>query len=111
MASEATWTPPSPSTPSAPTVNPRAENPDSSSDITLHVRLPETHDKNRKAGEEMRSGLQRLGILRDSEHEHFHGSVVFPILNLEGNVLGMYGRKITPNLREGTPLHLFPIQP
>jgi DNA primase len=55
----------------------------------------------------MRSRLQRLGILRESGHEHFNGSVVFPIFDLEGNVLGMYGRKITPNLREGTPLHLY----
>ena len=70
----------------------------------LGLTLP---DKNRKAGEEMRSRLQRLGILRESGHEHFNGSVVFPIFDLEGNVLGMYGRKITPNLREGTPLHLY----
>ena len=70
----------------------------------LGLTLP---DKNRKAGDEMRSRLQRLGILRESGHEHFNGSVVFPIFDLEGNVLGMYGRKITPNLREGTPLHLY----
>ncbi len=70
----------------------------------LGLTLP---DKNRKAGEEMRSRLQRLGILRESGHEHFNGSVVFPIFDQEGNVLGMYGRKITPNLREGTPLHLY----
>lgn len=70
----------------------------------LGLTLP---DKNRKAGEELRSRLQRLGILRDSGHEHFNGSVVIPVFDLEGNVLGMYGRKITPNLREGTPLHLY----
>jgi DNA primase len=70
----------------------------------LGLTLP---DKNRKAGEEMRSRLQRLGILRESGHEHFNGSVVIPIFDLAGNVLGMYGRKITPNLREGTPLHLY----
>jgi DNA primase catalytic core len=71
---------------------------------TLGYRLPE---KNRKAGEEIRGRLQRLGILRESGHEHFNGSVVVPIMDLEGNVRGMYGRKITPNLREGTPLHLY----
>jgi DNA primase catalytic core len=70
----------------------------------LGLTLP---DKNRKAGEEMRSRLQRLGILRESGHEHFNGSVVFPIFDLDGSVLGLYGRKITPNLREGTPLHLY----
>jgi hypothetical protein len=36
-----------------------------------------------------------------------NGSVVFPVLSLAGEVLGMYGRKITPGLREGTPLHLY----
>jgi DNA primase len=71
---------------------------------TLGYRLPE---KNRKAGAEMRGRLQSLGILRDSGHEHFNGSLVIPILDLEGNLLGMYGRKITPALREGTPLHLY----
>jgi DNA primase len=71
---------------------------------TLGYRLP---DKNRKAGQEMRGRLQRLGIIRESGHEHFNGSIVIPVFDLEGNVLGMYGRKITPNLREGTPLHLY----
>ena len=33
--------------------------------------------------------------------------MVIPDLRLRGDVLGMYGRKITPNLREGTPLHLY----
>ena len=70
----------------------------------LGLTLP---DRNRKEGAELRGRLQRLGILRESGHEHFNGSVVFPIFDLDGNVLGMYGRKITPNLREGTPLHLY----
>ena len=64
-------------------------------------------EKNRKAGAEARGRLQRLGILRESGHEHMNGSVVVPIFSLEGAVLGMYGRKITPCLREGTPLHLY----
>ena len=72
---------------------------------TLGLTLP---DKNRKAGADLRGRLQRLGILRpESGHEHMNGSVVFPIFDLAGNVLGMYGRKITPSLREGTPLHLY----
>jgi DNA primase catalytic core len=71
---------------------------------TLGYRLPE---KNRKAGAEIRGRLQQLGVIRDSGHEHFNGSVVIPVFDLEGSVLGMYGRKITPNLREGTPLHLY----
>jgi DNA primase catalytic core len=71
----------------------------------LGLTLP---DKNRKAGADLRGRLQRLGILRaESGHEHMNGSIVFPILSLAGDVLGMYGRKITPGLREGTPLHLY----
>ena len=71
---------------------------------TLGYRLPE---KNRVAGAELRGRLQKLGIYRESGHEHFNGSVVIPILDLNGQVAQMYGRKITPNLRAGTPDHLY----
>ena len=71
---------------------------------TLGYRLPA---KNRAAGAEMRGRLQVLGIMRESGHEHFNGSVVIPVLNGSGEVVEMYGRKITPNLREGTPDHLY----
>jgi DNA primase catalytic core len=71
---------------------------------TLGYRLPA---KNRAAGAEMRGRLQRLGVIRESGHEHFNGSIVIPVLNSSGEVVEMYGRKITPNLREGTPDHLY----
>jgi DNA primase len=71
---------------------------------TLGYRLPA---KNRAAGAEMRGRLQTLGVLRESGHEHFNGSVVIPVFNSSGEVVEMYGRKITPNLREGTPDHLY----
>ena len=71
---------------------------------TLGYRLPE---KNRVAGAELRGRLQKLGIYRESGHEHFNGSVVIPIFDLSGQVVQMYGRKITPNLRAGTPDHLY----
>jgi DNA primase catalytic core len=71
---------------------------------TLGYRLPA---KNRAAGAEMRGRLQQLGILRESGHEHFNGSVIIPVLDAEGEVVEMYGRKITAGLREGTPLHLY----
>jgi DNA primase catalytic core len=71
---------------------------------TLGYRLPA---KNRAAGAEMRGRLQSLGVLRESGHEHFNGSIVIPVLNSSGEVVEMYGRKITPNLREGTPDHLY----
>jgi DNA primase len=71
---------------------------------TLGLRLPA---KNRKAGAEMRTRLETLGIIRESGHEHFNGSLVIPVIDPEGSVRGMYGRKITENLRPGTPLHLY----
>jgi DNA primase catalytic core len=72
---------------------------------TLSYRLPQ---KNRKAGAEIRGRLERLGILRETTgHEHFNGSLVIPITDLSGTIAGMYGRKITAGLREGTPLHLY----
>ena len=71
---------------------------------TLGYRL---QPKNRVSGAELRGRLQKLGIYRESGHEHFNGSVVIPIFNLQGEVVQMYGRKITPGLREGTPLHLY----
>jgi len=71
---------------------------------TLGYRLPA---KDRIAGGEMRRRLQKVGILRESGHEHFNGSIVIPVFNGNGEVVEMYGRKITKNLREGTPDHLY----
>lgn len=73
---------------------------------TLGYRLP---PKETKAGSEMRGRLQRLGLMRDSGHEHFNGSLIVPIFGESGEVLGLYGRKVTPasHLRKGTPLHLY----
>jgi len=71
---------------------------------TLGLRLPES---NRKNGAEIRERLTRIGILRESGHEHFNGSLVIPIADEQGNATEVYGRKITPNLRPGTPLHLY----
>ena len=63
----------------------------------------------RLSGRAERERLQKLGVLRDSGHEHLNGSLIVPILGEGGEVLGMYGRKITPaaQLRKGTPLHLY----
>jgi DNA primase len=71
---------------------------------TLGLRLPLA---NRVAGAEIRARLQKLGILRASGHEHFNGSLVVPVYDERGMVAEMYGRKITANLRPGTPLHLY----
>jgi hypothetical protein len=71
---------------------------------TLAYRLPQ---KNRKTGAELRSQMQRLGVLRESGHEHLNGSLVIPVFDEQGRVTEMYGRKINENLREGTPRHLY----
>jgi DNA primase catalytic core len=71
---------------------------------TLGYRLPA---KNRAAGADMRGRLQQLGVYRQSGHEHFNGSIIVPIFDSTGAVAEMYGRKITSNLREGTPDHLY----
>ena len=71
---------------------------------TLAYRLPE---KNRVEGAALRTQLQRVGILRESGHEHFNGSIVIPICDEQGHVVQMYGRKLLDNLRAGTPKHLY----
>ena len=70
----------------------------------MGYRLPE---KNRVEGAELRGRLQRLGLLRESGHEHFNGSLVIPVIAPDGEVTEVYGRKINDNLRAGTPLHLY----
>jgi DNA primase len=77
---------------------------------TLAYRLA---PKQYKAGAEMRTALQRVGILRDSGHEHFNGSIVVPLFGIDSNdpaartVVGAYARKLLDNLRAGTPKHLY----
>jgi DNA primase catalytic core len=73
-------------------------------DRTLGLRLP---DKRRKEGAELRARLERLGVFRESGHEHFTGSLVIPVLDAQGQVAEIYGRKINDNLRAGTPSHLY----
>ncbi len=71
---------------------------------TLGLKLPE---KNRKAGAEIRGQLQRIGLYRESGHEHFNGSLVIPVMDEAGNIREVYGRKLLDNLRKGTPKHLY----
>jgi len=60
-------------------------------DRTLGLRLPQ---KNRQDGAKIRERLAKVGIYRETGHEHFNGCVVFPILDAEGQVSEIYGRKI-----------------
>src|SRR5437667_400009 len=67
-------------------------------DRSLGLRIPAA---NRRAGEVIRSRLQKLGIIRESGHEHFNGCIVVPVFDGEGNVIETYGRKINDYLRPG----------
>ena len=71
---------------------------------TLGLRLP---FKQNATGEAIRTRLQKIGIYRESGHEHFNGSLIVPVIGESGNVTEIYGRKILDNLRKGTPKHLY----
>ena len=57
-------------------------------DRTLGLKLP---SKKVKAGSDIRNRLEKLGLFRESGHEHFTGSLVFPITACDGTRwLGQY---------------------
>jgi DNA primase catalytic core len=69
-------------------------------DRTLGLRLP---NGNRREGERLRSRLTRLGLWRNSGHEHFNGCVVVPLHDAGGGTVSLYGRRIQP----GKVTHLY----
>ena len=71
---------------------------------TLGYRLPA---RNRQTGAALRGRLERLGLLRASGHEHFNGALVVPITDEAGQVVELYGRRLTDHARAGTPRHLY----
>lgn len=73
-------------------------------DRTLGYRIPGNQTAE---GKRIRSRLQALGILRQTGHEHFRGSLVVPVVDESGDVGEVYGRKIRDDLRSGTPKHLY----
>ena len=52
-----------------------------------------------------------MGVLRDTGHEHFNGSLVVPILRRDAatgaRTVEVYGRKVRDDLRAGTAEHLY----
>jgi len=74
------------------------------SNRTLGYSFPNKHAK---AGAEIRGRLEKVGVFRQTGHEHFSGSVVIPVLDEAGNVREAYARKIRDDLRTGTPTHLY----
>jgi DNA primase len=66
------------------------------SNRTLGYRLPDKHGGRRAA-----RAARRLGVFRESGHEHFNGSLVMQIFDEAGRVTEMYGRKVRAKLRPG----------
>jgi DNA primase len=71
---------------------------------TLGYRLPA---RNRQTGAALRGRLEQLGLLRASGHEHFNGALVVPITDEAGQVVELYGRRLTDHARAGVPRHLY----
>jgi len=72
-------------------------------DRTLGLRL----QKLSKAEEETSRGtLQRLGLFKPKGGELFYGAITFPITNQNGNVVGCYGRRVTPKLNSKSFYHV-----
>jgi hypothetical protein len=74
---------------------------------TLGYRIPATTQE----GQKQKAQLQRVGILRESGHEHLSGCVVFPVWEQwpdgqNGRITEIYGRRITKTSREAPP-HLY----
>ena len=55
------------------------------------LRLPQEQPQ---GGAALRARLTRLGILRDTGHEHLRGRVVFPVIAENGGIGTVYGRAI-----------------
>jgi hypothetical protein len=67
------------------------------SDRSLGYRLPKA---NRTAGAEIRSRLQRLGVLRDTGHESLRGCITVPLFDEHGAVSSIYGWRLNSRLLE-----------
>lgn len=72
-------------------------------DRSLGLTLPH---KNRKDGAEIRARLERLGIYRESGHEHLNGCIIVPIFNAAGEVTELYGRRLDDGGKSGIK-HLY----
>ena len=73
---------------------------------TLGLKLPV---KQVKAGKQIRTRLQQVGLFRGTGREHFCGCVTFPITTADGTgqIVDIYGRKTNEHrLRKGTPLDM-----
>lgn len=71
---------------------------------TLGYRLPH---KRCAEGAQIRGRLTELGVIRKTGHEHLNGCLVVPITDPCGNIVEMYGRKITKALKKHLAQHLY----
>jgi DNA-directed RNA polymerase specialized sigma24 family protein len=75
-------------------------------DRSLGTKLP---SKDSKTGRAIRARLQKLGLFRDSGHEHLRGSITLPIPAADGTgrIVDVSGRLVLgKQLRKGTVLDL-----
>ena len=72
-------------------------------DRTLGLTLAEL---DRHQEEAARGALQRSGLLKDTGHELFRGSLIFPFVDQYGVIHGGYGRRITPKLKAYSAYHV-----
>ncbi len=73
------------------------------SDRSLGSMLPK---KERVEGGKLRKQLQSLGLMRESGHEHFRGCIVIPVININGEITEIYGRRIN-RARNGALVHTY----
>ncbi|MEW8025994.1 MAG: toprim domain-containing protein [Candidatus Thiodiazotropha sp.] len=73
---------------------------------TLAYRLPPSK---RQEGAEIRGRLKAIGLLRESSgHEHFNGCLVAPVMDENGLITEVYGRKLLgKRLRKDCAQHLY----
>lgn len=72
------------------------------SDRSFGLTLPARKSRD---GFLIREQLICLGVLSETGHERFRGSITVPVYDEQGNCVQLYGRKIGSNLRRGTPRH------
>lgn len=70
-------------------------------DRTLGYRIPHSRTAD---GAQVRGRLRDLGVIKTSGHEHFRGCLTFPVLDADGNVGEVYGRRLDSHTN---PRHLY----
>jgi DNA primase catalytic core len=60
-----------------------------------------------KAGTEVRLRLQELGLIRESSHEHLAGCLVIPVIDENGQISEVYGRRVERKIRKGATPHVY----